>query len=76
MRRTLIRILDERALRTMAGEVDRTVDPGNAGRARLRVPTGQAAPPGSVRPVFPASRVPIRSRNGISIAQATATFTP
>ena len=45
-------------------------------RAGLRVPTGQAAPPGSVRPVLPASRSPIRSRNGISIAQATATFTP
>ena len=31
VRRNLIRILDERALRAMAGEVDRTADPGGTG---------------------------------------------
>ena len=31
VRRNLVRILDERALRRMAGEADRTADPGSAG---------------------------------------------
>ena len=31
VRRNLIRIFDERALRRMAEEVDRTADPGSAG---------------------------------------------
>ena len=34
VRRNLIRILDERALRAMAGEVDRAGDPGSAGERR------------------------------------------
>ena len=37
VRRNLIRILDEGALRTMAGEVDRTADPGSAGARGQRI---------------------------------------
>ena len=49
---------------------------GGRRRARMRVLTGQAVPLERFRTVRPRSRSPIRSRNGISIAQATATFTP